>query len=57
MNTHIAILKIFPGIRPELLESVIQTPGLKGVEFAKRFTKGNHAFVVCTHIDLSLIHI
>ena len=25
MNTHIAILKIFPGIRPELLESVIQT--------------------------------
>ncbi len=22
-----------------------------GVEFAKRFTKGNHAFVVCTHID------
>ena len=31
MNTHIAILKIFPGIRPELLESVIQTPGLKGL--------------------------
>ena len=24
-----------------------------GVEFAKRFTKGNHAFVVCTHIDKS----
>ena len=23
-----------------------------GVEFAKRFTKGNHAFVVCTHIDM-----
>ena len=22
-----------------------------GVEFAKRFTKGNHAFVVCTHIE------
>ena len=22
-----------------------------GVEFAKRFTKGKHAFVVCTHID------
>ena len=21
-----------------------------GVEFAKRFTKGNHAFIVCTHI-------
>lgn len=26
-----------------------------GVEFAKRFTKGNHAFVVCTHIDNSII--
>ena len=25
-----------------------------GVEFAKRFTKGNHAFVVCTHIDKSI---
>ena len=29
---------------------------LLGVEFAKRFTKGNHAFVVCTHIDKSHIH-
>ena len=27
-----------------------------GVEFAKRFTKDNHAFVVCTHIDKSHIH-
>ena len=27
-----------------------------GMEFAKRFTKGNHAFVVCTHIDKSHIH-
>ena len=27
-----------------------------GVEFAKRFTKGNYAFVVCTHIDKSHIH-
>ena len=27
-----------------------------GVEFAKRFTKGNHVFVVCTHIDKSHIH-
>ena len=24
-----------------------------GMEFAKCFTKGNHAFVVCTHIDKS----
>ena len=22
-----------------------------GVEMARRFTKGNHAFIVCTHID------
>ncbi len=27
-----------------------------GVEFASRFTKGNHAFVVCTHIDKLHIH-
>ena len=27
-----------------------------GMEFARRFTKGNHAFVVCTHIDKSHIH-
>ena len=26
------------------------------VEFAKRFTKGNHVFVVCTHIDKLHIH-
>ena len=27
-----------------------------GCELAKRFTKGNHAFVVCTHIDKSHVH-
>lgn len=27
-----------------------------GVEFARRFTKGRHAFVVCTHIDKSHVH-
>lgn len=27
-----------------------------GYEFAKRFTKGNHAFIVCTHIDTAHIH-
>lgn len=27
-----------------------------GVEFAKRFTKENHAFIVCTHIDKAHIH-
>ena len=27
-----------------------------GVEFVKRFTKGKHSFIVCTHIDKSHIH-
>lgn len=27
-----------------------------GYEFAKRFTKENHAFIVCTHIDKKHIH-
>ena len=27
-----------------------------GVEFAKRFTKGKHAFTVCTHIDKAHVH-
>ena len=27
-----------------------------GVEFAKRFTKGKHAFIVCTHIDKAHVH-
>ena len=27
-----------------------------GVEFASRFTKGRHAFIVCTHIDKAHIH-
>ena len=27
-----------------------------GVEFAKRFTKDNHAFIVCTHIDRRHVH-
>ena len=27
-----------------------------GVEFAKRFTRGKHAFIVCTHIDKAHIH-
>lgn len=31
MDTNIAILKIFPGIRPELIEAVIHTQGLKGL--------------------------
>lgn len=27
-----------------------------GVEFAKRFTKGKHAFIVCTHINKAHVH-
>lgn len=27
-----------------------------GMEFARRFTKGKHAFVVCTHTDKEYIH-
>ena len=27
-----------------------------GVEMARRFAKGNHAFIVCTHIDKAHIH-
>ena len=27
-----------------------------GMEFAKRFTKGKHAFIVCTHIDKAHVH-
>lgn len=27
-----------------------------GVEFAKRFTKSKHAFIVCTHIDKAHVH-
>ena len=27
-----------------------------GVEFARRFTKDDHAFIVCTHIDRAHVH-
>ena len=27
-----------------------------GCELAKRFTKGNHTYIVCTHIDKAHIH-
>ena len=27
-----------------------------GQELAKRFTKGDHAFIVCTHIDKAHVH-
>lgn len=31
MDTNIAILKIFPGLRIEVIDSIISTPGLKGL--------------------------
>lgn len=31
MNTNIAILRLFPGIRSELMDAIINTPGLKGI--------------------------
>ena len=37
-------------------EITLEEANRLGVEFARRFTKENHAFVVCTHIDKSHIH-
>ena len=37
-------------------ESTPEEANSLGVEFVKRFTKGNHAFVVCTHIDKLHVH-
>ena len=31
MNTGIAILQLFPGLRPEIIEAIVKTPGIKGV--------------------------
>ncbi len=31
MDTHVAVLKLFPGIRPEIMDAVICTPGLRGL--------------------------
>ena len=31
MDTHVAVLKLFPGIRPEIMDAVIRTPGLRGL--------------------------
>ena len=44
------------GLRPLAFRRFREEANRLGVEFAKRFTKGNHAFVVCTHIDKSHIH-
>ena len=31
MNTGIAILQLFPGLRPEVIEAIVKTPGIKGI--------------------------
>lgn len=31
MNTGIAILQLFPGLRPEVIEAIVNTPGIKGL--------------------------
>ena len=31
MNTGIAILQLFPGLRPEVIEAIVNTPGIKGI--------------------------
>lgn len=40
LDRHIAILKLFPGISPEVVESILHIPGLKGVVM-ETFGSGN----------------
>lgn len=40
MNNNIAILQLFPGIRMELIDAIINTPGLKGLILAS-YGSGN----------------
>ena len=44
-----------PAVLPSRRDTAEEANRL-GVEFANRFTKGKHAFIVCTHIDKSHIH-
>ena len=37
-------------------EIIAEEANRLGCELAKRFTKGNHAYIVCTHIDKAHIH-
>ena len=39
-DTHVAVLKLFPGIQPEVVRSLLRTPGLKGVAL-ETFGAGN----------------
>ncbi len=40
MDTRIALLKVFPGIRPEVMKAIIDSPGLKGL-ILETFGAGN----------------
>ncbi len=40
LDRHVAILKLFPGISPEVVESILHIPGLKGVVM-ETFGSGN----------------
>ncbi|MCU0433871.1 MAG: type I asparaginase [Bacteroidia bacterium] len=40
VNTNIAVLKLFPGITPQLVQAVLHTPGLKAV-ILETFGSGN----------------
>lgn len=49
MDTNIAILKIFPGIRPEVIDAIINIPGLKGL-ILESYGSGN-APTDCRFLD------
>lgn len=40
IDTHVAVLTIFPGIRPEVVEAIVNVPGLRGVVL-KSYGSGN----------------
>ncbi|MDR2809499.1 MAG: type I asparaginase [Tannerellaceae bacterium] len=40
LDQHIAILKLFPGMSPQVIENILNTPGLKGVVM-ETFGSGN----------------
>ncbi|GAA4310905.1 asparaginase [Compostibacter hankyongensis] len=40
LDTHIAVLKIFPGITPGVVQAILDTPGLRGV-ILETFGSGN----------------
>lgn len=40
MDTHVAVIRLFPGIREELVNTILSTPGLRGVVL-ETFGSGN----------------